>query len=75
MILVFPVTGSMTNRLHIIGLIFPTYEKLANSFICQIVSVKISQQESEHKTLVLGWIVFHLANLSNFSGIRYLIIN
>lgn len=37
--------------------------------------MKISQQELDHKTLALRWIVFHLANLSNFSGIRYLIIN
>lgn len=75
MILVFPVTESMTNHLQITGLIFPTCEKLANSFICQIVSVKISEQESDHKTLVLRRIIFHLANLSNFSGIRYIIIN
>lgn len=74
MILTFLVTESMTNHLHITGLTLPTCEKLTNSFICQIDSVKISQQELEHNTLLPGWIVFHLANLSNFSGIGHLII-
>lgn len=74
MILIFPVTDSMTYHLHIIGLIFPTCEKLTNSFICQIDTIKISLWESAHQTLLPGWTVFHLANLSNFTQIGHLII-
>jgi len=44
----------MTNHLNITGLTLSTCENLTNSFVCQIDSVKISQQESEHKTLLPG---------------------
>lgn len=42
-ILIVPLTDSMTNHLHTTGLTFPICEKLTNSFVFQTDSIKISQ--------------------------------
>lgn len=74
MILIVPLTDSMTNHLHTTGLTFSICEKLTNSFVIQTDSIKISQWESAYKTLLPRWIIFHLDNLHNFTRIGHLII-